>query len=174
MYKKNLFFFVILYSFIFNTITFANIIVYLDMNKIMNTSKPGISILEQLKLINNNNLIFFKKSEKDFKQQETTLRTQKNILSKDEFTKKFNNLKIEISKYNEIKNDKINELNRLKLNATNKFLKLINPLLTEYSAQNSISMIIQKKNLVIGINELDITEKILTIINNKITKIDIK
>ena len=174
MYKKNLFFFVILYSFIFNTITFANIIVYLDMNKIMNTSKPGISILEQLKIINNNNLIFFKKSEKDFKQQEITLRTQKNILSKDEFTKKLNNLKIEINEYNEIKNDKINELNRLKLNATNKFLKLINPLLTEYSAQNSISMIIQKKNLVIGINELDITEKILTIINNKITKIDIK
>ena len=86
MYKKNLFFLVILYSFIFNTITFANIIVYLDMNKIMNTSKAGISIIEQLKLINNNNLKFFKKSEKDFKQQETTLRTQKNILSKDEFT----------------------------------------------------------------------------------------
>ncbi len=174
MVRKILFFIIFLYSFTFNTIILADTIVYLDMNKIMNTSKPGISILEQLKVINNENLIFFKKSEKNFKQQETILIGQKNILSKDDFATKINNLKIEINKYNKKKDDRIKELNQLKLNATNKFLKLLNPLLTEYSTQNAISMIIQKKNLVIAVNELDITEKILILINNKIKKISIK
>ena len=52
---------------------------------------------------------------------------------------------------------------------TIKLLEAINPILTEYSTKNSISIMLQKKNIVIGDTRLDITSKILEIINTKIT-----
>ena len=45
--------------------------------------------------------------------------------------------------------------------------------LLEYSEKNSISMVLQKQNVVIGKKELDITKDIILILNEKIKKIDI-
>ena len=56
----------------------------------------------------------------------------------------------------------------------NNFLKLINPILTKYSTENEISIILQKKNLIIGKTELDITDKIIIIINDEIKEFKIK
>ena len=56
----------------------------------------------------------------------------------------------------------------------NKLLKKINPILTKYSIEREISIILQKKDLIIGKTELDITDKIITIINNEINEFKIK
>ena len=50
----------------------------------------------------------------------------------------------------------------------------MHPILTEYSSTNSISIVIQKKNIIIGKNELDITNDIMSILNKKIKKVDLK
>jgi len=54
------------------------------------------------------------------------------------------------------------------------FIKQLNPIFVEYSKKNSISMLIQKKNIIIGKTELDVTQDILDIVNKKIKKINIK
>ena len=56
----------------------------------------------------------------------------------------------------------------------NKLMKLINPILINYSNDNSISMILKKKDLVIGKSELDITDEIIIIINRDIKQFKIK
>ena len=50
-------------------------------------------------------------------------------------------------------------------------IKLIRPILAEFSDNNSISLIIDKKYIVIGKTVLDITDDILKIIDEKIGKI---
>ena len=57
------------------------------------------------------------------------------------------------------------------LTLSRNFIDLINPIISDYALQNSISLIIQKKNILVGKSELDITEKILLIVNKKIIKI---
>ena len=52
-------------------------------------------------------------------------------------------------------------------------LTLISPILNEYSKKNSISMIFQKKNIVTGRSDLDITSIILKQLDEKIKKIDL-
>ena len=47
----------------------------------------------------------------------------------------------------------------------------INPILAEYSTEKSISIIIQKKNIVLGKSDLDITNDILKIVDKKIKTI---
>ena len=55
--------------------------------------------------------------------------------------------------------------NEQKKNYTSKILKILNPLITEYVEKNKITLVIDKKNILIGINNLDITNNILEILN---------
>ena len=47
----------------------------------------------------------------------------------------------------------------------------MSPILEDYSKKNSISLIIQKKNLVMGKKEMEITKDVLKIVNDKVKKI---
>ena len=149
-------------------------IVFVDMDRLVSASKPGSSIFNQLKNINDKNLNFLKKEEKKFKEKEKKLLSQKNIISETDFKDKVNELKSEINDYNQNRNKMIKKFNKLKVESTNNLLKLINPILSEFSNENKISIILQKKNLIIGKTELDITDEIIKIINNEIKDFKIK
>ncbi len=68
----------------------------------------------------------------------------------------------------------INDIQQKRIKYLSIFAKKINPILSDYSKKNSISMIIDKKNIVVGKGDLDITSEILKIVDNEITKIEIK
>ena len=169
-------FFIILFI-LLNQVNFVNAevnIVFVDLNKIMTTSKPGSSILENLNKKNNQLLNNFKKDEKKLKDDEIKLISQKNILSEEEFQSKVKKLKIEINTYNENRKKTIKDFNILKAETTDKFMKMINSIFIKYSNDKSISMIFDKKNMIIGKFELDITNEIIKIVNNEIKEFKIK
>ena len=167
----SLFLFFIIIS---SPVTSGQKIVFVDMDKLVSVSKPGSSIFDQLKDINNKNLNFLKKEEKKFKEKEKKLIAQKNIISETDFKNKVDELKSEINNYNQNRKIMIEKINKLKVENTNNLLKLINPILAKYSTENEISIILQKKDLIIGKTELDITDEIITIINNEIKEFKIK
>ena len=144
------------------------------MDRIVSTSTVGLSILKQLKDLSDKNTALLNKKEKNFKEKETKLISQKNIISETEFKNKVNQLKKQINEHNINRNKLITDFNRLKIQNTNKLLKLINPILLKFSNDNAISFILQKKNLVIGKTEFDITDKILKIVNNDVKEFKIK
>ena len=47
-----------------------------------------------------------------------------------------------------------------------KILNILNPIITEYVEKNKINLVVDKKNILIGIKTLDITKNILELINN--------
>ena len=148
-------------------------IVFVDMDRLVSVSKPGSSIFNQLKDITNKNLNFLKKEEKKFKEKEKKLLAQKNIISETDFKNKINELKSEINDYNQNRNKMIKKFNKLKVESTNNLLNLVNPILAKYSKQNEISIILKKKDLIIGKKELDITDEIIKIINKEIKEFKI-
>ena len=142
---KNLFLSIIILLY-FTHFTYAEQkIAFIDMNKVISKSKAGSSILKQLNNLNDKNLEFLKKEEKKFKEKETKLISQKNIISEDNFTKKVDDLKTEIKSYKTSRKKIITNFNKLKVDNTNKLLKLINPILVKFSNENEISIILQKK-----------------------------
>ena len=149
-------------------------IVFVDMDKLVSVSKPGSSIFNQLKDINKKNLDFLKEEEKRFKEKEKKLIAQKNIISENDYKNKINELKSEINIYNQNRNEKIKKFNKLKIENTNNLLKLISPILAKYSTENEISIILQKKDLIIGKTELDITDEVIKIVDNEIKEFKIK
>ena len=172
---KNIFLsLLIVFLFLINPVNSDEKILFIDMDKVISTSNPGLSILKQLKNINNKNSTILNKEENQLKEKEKKLITQKNIISEADFQNKVNELKSEVNMYNINRNKMIEKFNQLKVENTNNLLKLINPILTKYSNKNKISIILQKKNLIIGKSELDITDEIIKIINNEITDFKIK
>ena len=149
-------------------------ILFIDMDRVISTSNTGVSILEQLNKLNKENILFFSKEEKILKEKEVKLISQKNIISEADFKNKVDQLKTEINDYNQKKNKMMNSLKKLKVDNTKKLLKLINLILVEFSQDNSISLIFQKKDLVIGKIELDITDKVIKIVNKEISKFKIE
>ena len=65
------------------------------------------------------------------------------------------------------------QLTQLRNKAGNEILKHINEILTKYSKNKSISLIIEKKNVVIGKTDLDVTSDILSLLNKKVKKIEL-
>ena len=49
----------------------------------------------------------------------------------------------------------------------------LSPILQEYEKKNSVSLILQKKNIVMGKKEIEITDEILEITNKEIKNIKI-
>jgi len=149
-------------------------IAFIDMDKIISTSKPGSSILKQLTDLNNKNLKFLENEEKKFKEKETKLISQKNIISETDFKNKVNKLKSEIKNYNQNRNKMLTDFNKLKVDNTNNLLKLINPILINFSNEKEIAIIFQKKNLVVAKTQLDITGEVIKIINSEVKEFKIK
>jgi len=149
-------------------------IAFIDLNYIVNQSDAGISINKQLTNLNTKNNKQLKKKEDDLLSKEKKLISQKNLLSKEDFQKEVISLRKEIKEFSNSSiamNKKTNELLR---NSHAKLMKSMNPIFAEYAKKNAISMLIQKKNIIIGKTELDITKDILIIVNKKIKKIDIQ
>ena len=148
-------------------------IVYIDLNKIMNNSIAGKSITSQLENNHKKNISKFKNIEEELKKDEAEIISQKNVITKEEFEKKIIDLRDKANKFRKERNDNINNLNNQRLEATSKMITLVRPILSEFSDKNSISLIIDKKNIIIGKTLLDITDDILKIVDEKIGKIQL-
>ena len=148
-------------------------IAYIDMEFIFNNSIAGKKITETLNAINKDNQKFFDKKEDELKKKELKIISQRNILKKTQIEEQLKKLQNEANTYRNQKAQKINEFNQKKINATDQLFKSIEPILIDYSSKNSISIFLQKKNIVIGKSELNKTTQILELVNQKIKKIEL-
>ena len=147
-------------------------IVYIDINFILNSSDVGKNLNTYLETIKNQNLLKYEEIENDLVNKEKSLIAQQNILDKEQFQKKLKKLTSEVQKYRSDKKVSLEELNNIKINKTKEILLALNPIITKYVDENSISIVIPKKNIVVGRKNLDITNQIIKLLNNNITKLE--
>jgi outer membrane protein len=143
-------------------------IVYLDVDKVITQSIAGKSVLKKLANLNESNIKKFNEREIKLADEEKNIVKQKNILSKEEFEKKVKVLRVNIEKFKSDINNSRKDIDKKRIEVSSKILKVLNKILSEYSADNSISLIIQKKNIVMGMTELDITNQMIELVNTKI------
>ena len=147
-------------------------IAYIDINFILNSSDVGKNLNNYLETIKNNNSLKYEKIENDLVNKEKSLIAQQNILDKEQFQKKLKKLTSEVQKYRSDKKVSLEELNNIKINKTKEILLALNPIITKYVDENSISIVIPKKNIVVGRKNLDITNQIIKLLNNNIKKLE--
>ena len=84
------------------------------------------------------------------------------------YNQNLNNLKNEINEFRLTNIENKKKFQQTKKNEFDNFLNKIQPILNNYMKENSLNILLDKKNIFIGKSELDITEKIINIINLKI------
>ncbi len=169
---KKIFFFVF---FFINVIISTNVkakIAYIDINYILKTSEVGKFLNAHIEKKKNKYTEKYKEIEKDLVEKEKTLIAQQNILNKEEFENKVQILTNEVQIYREDKKSNLDNLNKFKVENTKKILKVLNPIITNFVNENSISIVIPKKNIIVGKKNLDITDQILILLNKKINKLN--
>ena len=144
---------------------------FININYIVNNSEAGKTL----------NKIIENKSKKitselndlgtKIQKQKDKIISQKNILKKEEYEKLVKSYDNEVTKYNNIRKQKNEEFNKFRINSQKKIIETLNPVITAFLKKKSIQILLQKEQIIFGDNELDITEEILQIFNDKHKKI---
>tara|TARA_Y100000022_G_C13105119_1_gene308656 strand:- start:68 stop:574 length:507 start_codon:yes stop_codon:yes gene_type:complete len=161
------YFFIILIFFISYSSHATDGVYYLDVNFLLNNSNNGKKIINNLKKINDENILKIKNYENDLKNQENEINKLKNIITEEELNDKIEDLKKKIRLYNEKKDKIFKDYNDLKNQELETFFKKITPFIEEYMEINSIKLIIEKKNIFIANANYDISEQLINFLNEK-------
>lgn len=147
---------------------YSNInIVYVDVQRIIDSSDIGIFYKNEMQKIQNKSNSKIEKKELSIKKLQSDINSQKNILKKDELDNKIIELNKLLKNYQSDRKNLRQEFVKQKNVFTEKILQILNPILTRYAEKNNISFIFEKKNILLGVKSLDITDNIIEIINTE-------
>ena len=144
----------------------AEKIVYLDVDYLLMNSNKGKKILKNLDEINLQNIKKLEEKEKLLKEEEVKIIQQKNILNIDKYNEKVKNFKIKIEEHRSEKDLLVSSFNKRKETDINNFIKMVDKILSKYVQNNSIDLVLNKKDILMGKNSYNITNNIMDIINN--------
>ena len=173
MFKK--FFFILILSLLsFNALKADVKTSYVDIDYILSNSIAGKSLLEKLKKEEKLKIDKFKISDEKFRDKEKKIIAKKNLITNEEINKELKSLQIEFQSYKKNKIQEIKEFKDKRNRNVLNFIKMINPIIENYMTENSISILLDKKNIFIASKDYDITKNLITLIDKKIENIDIK
>ena len=167
------FFVIIFFVFHFTYACAVEKIVFINMDYLLNESKVGKSAQNQLEKLHKSNLDHLMKIEDRLKNEEKDILSKKNVLKQEEFEAKIDKLRENAKEYQNSRVKLTNELTQKRTEVTQKILSAIKPILAEYLEENSVSFILDKKNVIVGKTDSDITDIIIKKLDNKLPNIEI-
>ncbi len=149
-------------------------VVVLDMKFVLNSSEAGAEAQELLKKKFNDNAKKFSDMEKGLKKEEIDLLGQKNILSKDEYTKKSDSLRKKVIDYQSQRRSSLDNLANQRAEARQTLIKKVDPIIDSYIKENNISIVMDKKYMIGGLTEYDITKIIVEKLNKEFPSLNLQ
>ena len=168
-------FFVVTFFLLICTHIFAEQkIVVLDLTYVLNQSTAGNGAQEFLKKTFDDNIKKFSGIEKALKEEEKNLLAKKNILSKEEYGKNMNSLRKKNIDYQTERRSVIDKITMQRAKARETLLKKLKPILESYIKENSVSLVVDKKYILGGGAESDITKVIVEKLNKDLPSLNLK
>jgi len=112
--------------------------------------------------------------ENALKKKENDLLTQKTILTKKEYQKKSDDLRKKVIDYQSQRRTALEKITSQRAEARQKLLEKLDPIMKTYIKENDISLIIDRKNVLMGNTNLDITNVIVEKLNKELPSLSIK
>ena len=149
-------------------------IAYLDMKFVLNNSKAGKGAQDFLQKSFTENQKKFMNEENALKKKENDLLAQKTILTKKDYQKKSDDLRKEVIDYQSQRRTALEKITSQRAEARQKLLEKLDPIMKTYIKENDISLIIDRKNVLMGNTNLDITNIIVEKLNREFPSLSIK
>ena len=142
-------------------------IVYLDLDFLFANSIKGKNIQNELKNIDLENINILKEKENKLKSEENKILSQKNILSEDTYNEKVNNFKKKLDSFRSEKDRLVQNFDKTRKTKLNEFMLEINNIVEEYVDKKSIDLVFNKKHILMGKNNYNITNEIMKILDSQ-------
>ena len=149
-------------------------VAYLDMKFILNNSKAGKGAQDLLHKSFQENQKKFLDKENALKKEESDLLTQKTILTKVEYQKKSDDLRKKVIDYQSQRRASLEKITAQRAESRQKLLEKLDPILQTYIKESDISLVIDRKNVVMGNTNLDITDIIIKKLNKEFPSLSIE
>ena len=149
-------------------------IAYLNMKFVLNSSKAGKGAQDFLQKSVKANQKKFAEQEKALKDSEKDLLNKKTVLSKEDYQKKTDELRKKVIDYQSQKRAALDKIVQQRAKARKELMKNLDPIIKSYIEENSISLVLDKRNIIIGNDDLDITSIIVEKLNKELPSLNLK
>ena len=146
-------------------------IAVIDMQKILNESVAYQGVVEQFENIRRKHRNKMTKLEDEIRDSENNLFKQKNIISKESYAEKVQELSKRI---NEIKAQKNNDIKRFEVSfekATNKIQKALIDVLSSIASNKDLDLVMAKSQVLLVGNNIDLTDIAVKELNKVLPKV---
>lgn len=143
-------------------------IAFIDIDYIIKNSEIGKKMLININDLDNKNVNNLKKKDNMLKNLETEIRNKKNIISNEAYNKEVITFRKKVVELNGEKNNLVKEFNEYKKKELQNIFDQISPIISDYMDKNSVSIILDSKNIFIGKVNSDLTKDILIEINREL------
>ena len=167
--------FLIIVSFLFliNSTSLADTPYFLDFKLILNESISGKKAQAFLKNKLETGFKNISEKEKKILEEEKKIIQQKKIISNEEYKKKVSELRKKVSSIQKKRNVLLQSTAKQRAKAKNILLENLNPIVKNYMNEKKIRMVVDKKNVLLADENLDITKDIIDLLNNKLKTINL-
>ena len=148
--------------------SYASNLAFIDLDNILQKSNQGQKIIEKFEKRREAEINNIKKKESDIKDLEQEIKKKQNIISQEELKIEIAKLQKNVKEFNNYKNKIQNEYKKSKNNEIMLFFNKVDPIIQNYLNDNSIDILFNNKNIIIGKDNLDITDKIIILVNEKL------
>ena len=140
---------------------------FVDIDYIVANSNIGKKVLESINKLDKKNVENLKKKNKSLQELEIAIKNKKNVISEDAFNKEVVSFKKKVQEFKVEKNKIVKNFNDFKRKELENVFKKISPIINDYMEENSISVLLDSKNIFMGSKKSNLTEDILDRINKK-------
>lgn len=140
---------------------------FVDIDYIVANSNIGKKVLENIDKLNKKNVEKLKKKNKSLQELEITIKNKKNVISEDAFNKEVISFQKKVQEFKAEKNEIVKNFNDFKRKELKNIFKKISPIINDYMEENSISILLDSKNIFMGSKKSNLTEDILDSINKE-------
>ena len=140
---------------------------FVDIDYIVANSNIGKKVLENINKLDKKNIENLKKKNKSLQELEITIKNKKNVISEDAFNKEVVSFQKKVQEFKVEKNKIVKNFNDFKRKELENVFKKISPIINDYMEENSISVLLDSKNIFMGSKKSNLTEDILDKINKE-------
>ena len=167
MFNFKKIFFVVIFILKSSLVYSAENTVFIDIDYVLNNSTLGKLIYKDLENINKKNITQLEEKEKLIKKKKDEINKTKNVTSKEKLDQDILFFNKEVEKYRIEKDELIKNFQQIKKTKLDDFMNKINPLIQKYMNENSIDIVLEKKQIFIGNTNKDISNDIIKLIEKK-------
>ena len=140
---------------------------FVDIDYIVANSNIGKKVLENINKLDKKNVENLRKKNKSLQDLEITIKNKENVISEDAFNNEVISFQKKVQEFKVEKNKIVKNFNNFKRKELENVFKKISPIINDYMEENSISILLDSKNIFMGSKKSNLTEDILDSINKE-------